>query len=211
VKANWINKMMSQLRGVRRRCLRLHWKSVGGILAMQEKAVAEWLQGHGAVGAEVVDPPPPPVPEALVHADALILDAAEVLDVEAVEDAAPADPFEVVEPVVAAVPSPPPEAALSVVVEARPAFIPTDTTAPEPETMFIPPTAEDEFSLDLDAKKPAPPPEPPKVELPDDFDLDASKPTAASGFFGETIVKPAKNGRPKIKITYIRTGDPSPI
>jgi Zn-dependent protease with chaperone function len=53
VKANWINKLLDQLRGVRRRCGRLHWKSVGGILAMQEKIATAWQERRAPVEAEL--------------------------------------------------------------------------------------------------------------------------------------------------------------
>jgi Zn-dependent protease with chaperone function len=240
VKSNWINKMMSQLRGVRRRCLRLHWKSVGGILAMQEKIAEAFVSGHGPVEAMVVEPPPPAPLEAVVVAET-VLDAAEVLDVEAVDDepieaipvvvhvaAEPSTPFDLEKtfiPHVDALVATAARAAPSEIVEAEPTFVvpdlPVPVPDPEPEHVFIPPTADDEFPLDLDAHKPPEPPPPVHVDLPETFDLDATKasapvasepaPSPIHSIFGESIRKPAKNSRPAIRITFIRAGEPSPL
>jgi len=231
VKSNWINKMMSQLRGVRRRCFRLHWKSVGGILAMQENIAEAFLAGHGPVEAMVVDPPPPAQPEATVVSD-LVLDAEEVIDVEAVDSGEPAAsaagveespvvevPFVAVSVVIA---TPAAHAAgTPEIVEAEHAFVILETiptpvahaTGSPVEHAFIPPTDDDVFPLDLDAHKPAPTPAPPVEEMPVTFDMDALKPapTPIASIFGETIAKPAKIGHPRIKITFIRAGDPSPL
>jgi len=207
VKSQWINKMMNQLRGVRRRCFRLHWKSVGGILALQEKIAAAWLERKGPVDASLVEVIEPE-PVAVVESET-VLDAAEVIDAEPVEveDVAP--------PSVASPPPPPPEPQF--VASFEPPSRPEPD--PEPEVQFIPPTEDEVFSLDLDANKPVPAPEPPQDATPLNFDLDATKsepppvptPAQIATIFGETIRKPAKNGRPAIRITYVRAGDPSPI
>ena len=55
-KGVWIDKLMRQLDGVRTRCFRLHFKSVGGILALQERIAAAWKEASAPVCAEVVEP-----------------------------------------------------------------------------------------------------------------------------------------------------------
>lgn len=245
-RANWINKMMNQLRGVRRRCFRLHWKSVGGILAMQEKIAAQWVEKRKPIEASVD-------PEAIV--DALPVDA-EVLDAEPVEaeavvtaistpiavapSPAPAPP--VVEAAIAPVvpppepepqfvvpseevvlsldaipaippgprilPPPPPPPPVVVLPQRPPVLPPPPPVLPPAPPPFAaaapaPPPTDEFFSLDLDA----PPPPPPKPNL-IALDLDSPHPIS---IFGETITKPAKNGRPAIKITYVRPGEKSPL
>ena len=51
----WIDKLMTQLQGVRQKCFRLHFKSVGGILALQEEIAAKWKRQREPVAAEVVE------------------------------------------------------------------------------------------------------------------------------------------------------------
>jgi hypothetical protein len=41
---------------VKNRCFRLHFKSVGGILALQEKIAAAWVESRAPVPAEIIDP-----------------------------------------------------------------------------------------------------------------------------------------------------------
>ncbi len=91
LKGVWVQKLMTQLQGVKNRCFRLHFKSVGGILAMQEKVAAAWLAARAPVAAEVVEV----VAAEVVPAEVV---AAEVLPAEVVEPL----PAEVVEEVVAA-------------------------------------------------------------------------------------------------------------
>jgi Zn-dependent protease with chaperone function len=55
LKGAWVEKLMTQLHGVKNRCHRLHFKSVGGILALQEKIAAAWLATREPVTAEVVE------------------------------------------------------------------------------------------------------------------------------------------------------------
>ncbi|HSQ57379.1 MAG TPA: hypothetical protein VLM40_16780, partial [Gemmata sp.] len=55
VKGVWIDKLFKQLHGVRMRCFRLHTKSLGGILAMQEKIAAAWIAAKTNVDAGVVN------------------------------------------------------------------------------------------------------------------------------------------------------------
>ena len=61
---------------------------------------------------------------------------------------------------------------------------------------------------------------PPETRVSEDeffsLDLDAAKPAFVPPFvptpvFGETIAKPAKNGRPPMKITCVRPGEKSPL
>ena len=54
LKDTWVNKLMNQLLGVKNRCFRLHFKSLGGILAMQEKVAAAWVAAKTNVAAGVV-------------------------------------------------------------------------------------------------------------------------------------------------------------
>jgi hypothetical protein len=56
VKGNWCLKLVDQLGSVRSRCFRLHFKSVGGILALQEKIAAAWIADRAPVPAEIIDP-----------------------------------------------------------------------------------------------------------------------------------------------------------
>jgi Zn-dependent protease with chaperone function len=48
IQAKWINKLMRQLDGVRTKAQRLHFKSLGGLLALQEKIAVEFLAQHAA-------------------------------------------------------------------------------------------------------------------------------------------------------------------
>lgn len=105
LKGAWVHKLMTQLQGVKNRCFRLHFKSVGGILAIQEKAAAAWAAARAPVPAEVIEAEPLPVEyvgEALVGeplpGDEVV--AAEVLpaDVVVTADVIAAEVVEVVEP-----------------------------------------------------------------------------------------------------------------
>jgi Zn-dependent protease with chaperone function len=55
LKGTWVHKLMTQLQGVKNRCFRLHFKSVGGILAMQEQVVAAWVARKTNVAEGVVN------------------------------------------------------------------------------------------------------------------------------------------------------------
>jgi Zn-dependent protease with chaperone function len=55
VKGVWIDKLMTQLQGVRQKCFRLHFKSVGGVLRMHETIAAKWKALREPVAAEVVE------------------------------------------------------------------------------------------------------------------------------------------------------------
>jgi hypothetical protein len=56
VKGNWCQKLVDQLGSVRSKCFRLHFKSVGGILALQERIAAAWKESRAPVPAEIVEP-----------------------------------------------------------------------------------------------------------------------------------------------------------
>jgi hypothetical protein len=57
--------LVDQLDSVSSKCFRLHFKSVGGILALQEKIAAAWKEARAPVPAEIVEP------EALLAAEAI--------------------------------------------------------------------------------------------------------------------------------------------
>jgi Zn-dependent protease with chaperone function len=147
VKAAWVDKLLNQLSGVKARCFRLHFKSVGGILALQERIAAAWQAQRAPLEAEILAPVEAEVVEALpaepvvgvpigvpVAADPTAeVPVAEVLDgeiLEAVEVLDPATVGEVIEatPVLAAWAAPvlplpvtevpPPNPAVDPVIEA---------------------------------------------------------------------------------------------
>jgi Zn-dependent protease with chaperone function len=53
LKGVWVHKLMNQLLSVKNKCFRLHFKSLGGILALQEKIAASWTQAKTNVAAGV--------------------------------------------------------------------------------------------------------------------------------------------------------------
>ena len=69
VKGAWVHKLLNQLNAVKQRCRRLHFKSLGGILELQERIAAAWRASRVPVEAVVLDDPP----------------AAEVVEAELVE------------------------------------------------------------------------------------------------------------------------------
>ncbi len=81
VKGAWIDKLMTQLQGVRLKCFRLHFKSVGGILALQEKIAAKWKAAREPVAAEVIDAEPIAAEEVIA---AEVIPASEVIGAEVV-------------------------------------------------------------------------------------------------------------------------------
>ena len=186
VKGIWIDKLQKQLQGVRQKCFRLHFKSVGGVLALQEKIAAKWTAAREPVAAEVVevvDAEPIPAEEVIaaevIPAEEVI--AAEVIDAEVI----PA------EEVVAAEAVPAEE-----VIDAE--VLPDEPPAPAPEPEPV-------FSLDAE---PAPAPVaaevPEPVALPDSFDLGSATAPAP-------ILVPARGNRPPLRITVVRPGEPSPL
>ncbi|QJW97490.1 M48 family metallopeptidase [Frigoriglobus tundricola] len=59
-KGVWLDKLMNQLQGVQQKCARLHFKSLGGILQLQETIAARWRAQREPVAAEVLDEAPVP-------------------------------------------------------------------------------------------------------------------------------------------------------
>jgi Zn-dependent protease with chaperone function len=55
VKGKWLDKLLRQLDQVRRKAARLHWKSLGGILRLQEEIAGKFLAKTQPVAAEVID------------------------------------------------------------------------------------------------------------------------------------------------------------
>ncbi len=81
LKGVWVQKLMTQLQGVKNRCFRLHFKSLGGILAMQEKIAAAWTAARAPVAAEVVE---------VVAAEVV---SAEVIEAEVIPADVAVEPF----------------------------------------------------------------------------------------------------------------------
>ena len=79
LKGIWVQKLMNQLLGVKNRCFRLHFKSVGGVLATQEKIAAAWLAERKPMEAEVI-------PAEAIEAEVIPSEAieAEIIPVEIV-------------------------------------------------------------------------------------------------------------------------------
>ena len=117
-KGAWIDKLMKQLAGVRMRCFRLHFKSVGGILALQEKIAAAWVEARAPVCAEIVEPLPveplpldaEPIPAEVV-VEALVDEVpAEVVPVDAIPAEVKVESFIDALPLDDGVPATPPAA-----------------------------------------------------------------------------------------------------
>lgn len=136
-KGAWINKLMQQLHGVRMKCFRLHFKSVGGVLRMQEEIAAKWKAAREPISAEVVEVETVEaevIPAEVVPAEVV---EAEVIEAEVLPDAPPAPrsavppsvpPAPVPTPVVAAPPAPEPVPVTAAFVAPQPAPV---TTKPE--------------------------------------------------------------------------------
>ena len=182
VRVAWVQKLVDQLRDVRRRCGRLHWKSVGGILALQERIAAAWEQRQMPIEAALI-------PGEVLHAEPLDAVSAEVLEAEEILDAEVIDgePIEEPEPVFVL----PGEAAAASEILPPPIVVSVEAPVADAtgsSVLAASQDAADEFTIDLEMRKPeeeAPPP--------------------------DTIMKPAKNGRPPMKITYVRPGEKSPL
>ena len=86
VKGVWIDKLMTQLQGVRLKCFRLHFKSVGGILRMHEAVAAKWKGLREPVAAEVLEPEP--IAAEIVAAEVIPAEpiAAEIVAAEVLPD-----------------------------------------------------------------------------------------------------------------------------
>lgn len=123
VKGVWIDKLMTQLQGVRLKCFRLHFKSVGGILRMHEDIAAKWKAMREPVAAEVVETEP--------IAAEVIDDAQPIL-----ADEIPASPQPLAVPVVPSPPIQPPSKAMAAFVTphvppAPPPVAPSVTAPPQ--------------------------------------------------------------------------------
>jgi hypothetical protein len=55
----WINKLLDQMREVQKKADRIHYKSLGGILALQERVCQECLQQWANLPAVTPLPPRP--------------------------------------------------------------------------------------------------------------------------------------------------------
>src|SRR5262245_27545265 len=93
LKGAWVQKLMTQLQGVKNRCFRLHFKSLGGILALQEKIAAAWTAARAPVCAEVVEVVPAEVvPDEVIAAEVV----PDIIPAEIIPDAGiPVEPLPV--------------------------------------------------------------------------------------------------------------------
>lgn len=123
LKGAWVQKLMTQLQGVKNRCFRLHFKSVGGILALQEKISAAWIAARVPVAAEV---------------DELI--AAEVVPAEFIPaEAIPMEPSDAIPAeVIPAVPVTHPEPSRMAAFMATPPLPAAHTLLPAPSPVAVP-------------------------------------------------------------------------
>jgi hypothetical protein len=175
VKGVWIDKLMNQLQGVRQKCFRLHFKSVGGVLALQEKIAAQWKAMREPVAAEVVEAveaeviPAEVIPAEVVPADPV--PAAPAASAPAAPPVTvPAAPVPEAPKAMAAFVAPaPPDLPPAPPVAAQPtAVMPPLAPAPTPAPEVAPPAparpqepapvaaADGTFSLDADDHGPAP-------------------------------------------------------
>ncbi len=207
-KGAWINKLMTQLQGVRTKCFRLHFKSVGGILRLQEQIATKWMAAREPIGAEVVEVEPieaevipaEVIPDELMEAEVIPAEVSEAEPIAAEVTSATASVVSqaetpkaiaafVVASSVAAAPelhSPQPSPAAE--PAARVNVFDFDTTAPEPIAGAIasaPPAempGEAGFSLNAES---APQPEPAKP-------TPGAVPVAAAGLFSLDNDAPVK-------------------
>jgi Zn-dependent protease with chaperone function len=172
VKLDWCQKLVDQLAAVRSKCFRLHCKSLGGILALQEKVGDQWKKLREPVSAEVLDAEPvaaevvpaEPVAAELVAAEAVPAEVvaeeiateviAEELPAEVLAEELPSQPRPA--PVV-----PPTAVAPALAVPEPPKVVPALVAPEPPKTMaaFVAPP------LALNAAEPAPAP-PPELHAP---------------------------------------------
>jgi Zn-dependent protease with chaperone function len=145
VKGVWIDKLMTQLQGVRQKCFRLHFKSVGGILKLQEQIAAKWKASREPVAAEVIDAEPiaaevidaEPIPAEVVPAEVV---PAEVVPAEVIDEPIAAEVIEaeVLPPPTDAPPTPEPPKSVAAFVApavapvARPEYRSTIPLVPPP-------------------------------------------------------------------------------
>jgi Zn-dependent protease with chaperone function len=163
LKGVWVGKLMTQLQGVKNKCFRLHFKSVGGILALQERIAAQWLAARAPVEAEVV-------------AVEVVEEPVEVV-VEEVAEIVPAEVVEVVaEEVAAEVIEEPLPLEAEVIAEELPPTPPPPAARPTPKPARVEPPKSEPLPLDAEvieivdvveeASTSAPPAKPPSASRP---------------------------------------------
>jgi hypothetical protein len=239
VKGVWIDKLMTQLQGVRMKCFRLHFKSLGGILKMQEQIAAKWKAGREPVAAEVLDDAP--VAADVVEAEVIaaevipaeviaaeVIDepvAAEVIDAE-VLPAAPEPPTAVAAfapPAPPVVPPPAPKSDIEAtgtfsLDSGMPLPVPAKVMPPKPAPPAPSPAALAGAGLfSLDADEPAPPAPKSQPAVPAPVAQPAVAPPKStpvlSGITELPAVRavPAVGKRPRLKITMLKPGEKSPL
>ncbi|MCI0705068.1 MAG: M48 family metallopeptidase, partial [Planctomycetia bacterium] len=181
VRLDWCQKLVDQLAAVRSRCFRLHCKSLGGILSLQEQVAVKWQQLREPVAAEVVEVeavaaeviPADVIPAEVIPAEPI---AAEVIPVEVIA-------LEVIPDVpipASQIPQPPAATAAFVTPSASPpspAPAPHRSPPPVPQTPASAPIAAEVIEpvappapkapaatpFDFDSPPPAPKPAPTKT------------------------------------------------
>ena len=199
IKGEWVDKLMTQLNHVKNRCFRLHFKSIGGILALQEKISAAWHSRAVPEAAEVVT--------AEVF-DAEVVDAeevveepvvAEVVEPAAVEAAVVAEVVEAEEVLNAVVihDGPPPVPPEAVPVQSLATVIASLDVPPPPPVQSI-------HSL-LGVPEPEPEPEPAPVPAP------APEPTSWNLVQEFDPMPPKKPAAAPVPVDQIFSLDPDPV
>jgi Zn-dependent protease with chaperone function len=177
VKGVWVQKLMDQLLRVKNRCLRLHFKSLGGVLAMQEKIAAAWLAERRPEALPVVEAE---VEAVEVIAAEVVPEPADALPAEPVQPSSPHQPQTGGAPIAALVsatpaslPAEPADLRSSPFAVAPPedaAPIPTIVLPPEPEPEAVArPVAEDPWGaepLPASTATIPPPPDPAPLAAP---------------------------------------------
>ncbi len=183
VKGVWIDKLMTQLNGVKNKCFRLHFKSVGGVLALQERIAAQWKTMREPIEAEVIE---------AVGAEAVPALPAPV-------EPAPVVPESAQAPVAASLPDPATTAAF---VAAPPPVadeifsLDIDDVRPAPSAVAPPVVAATAEELPP-AQSAAP--------------LATPTPAPHAGFGTGPRVLPSSGKRPPLKITMLKPGEASPL
>ncbi|HEV3385544.1 MAG TPA: M48 family metalloprotease, partial [Gemmata sp.] len=178
LKGVWVQKLMTQLMGVKNRCFRLHFKSVGGLLAIQEKIASQWLAVHRPIEADLI---PVEAIEAEVIVGEVVDDAnpTDLIAAEVIEEPmqlSPVQPEVIPEFILPPEPNKPAMAAF-VTSPAHQPSPPTTSSLTRPNTPAapaseptVPPASTDTVPLTLEQI-------PPTVELPIELDADLVKAT----------------------------------
>ncbi|MBX9581894.1 MAG: M48 family metalloprotease [Gemmataceae bacterium] len=190
VKGTWVGKLLTQLDTVKQRCRRLHFKSLGGILELQERIAAAWRESRAPVEAEVVEAaefpnapvaaraplsgehrPPPAPPEKDGGREHLprstggtpVPQETGGLRPPLARPAAPAPsrPAVVVAPVVVRPPEPEPAPVFVLPPDDPPAEVVFVPPGDEPGSVFVLPSIEPDLNLDLGRPPADPEPAPP--------------------------------------------------